>query len=189
VLLRDDLYLHAYLGSPAMPRWRRHCASSYTIADAIARAPMAWRQLLPFLVVLPFWTSFLIRVSAWIEILKPSGPLNRLMLTAWLTKARSCCSITPFRARLWACWRGSPCRGLARPWFRDGFYITLSLDDLVSPVCYRPLGDDPADGGVFECAPRHQPTVNALVTLFLAVVFVPVGFAFVLMAPPERQRC
>jgi len=48
---------------------------------------MAWRQLLPFLVVLPFWTSFLIRVSAGIAILKPSGPLNRLMLTAWLTKA------------------------------------------------------------------------------------------------------
>ena len=49
----------------------------YPIAYAIARAPGAWRQLLLFLVVLPFWTSFLIRVYAWIAILEPNGLLNQ----------------------------------------------------------------------------------------------------------------
>ena len=49
--------------------------------------PLAWRQLLLFLVVLPFWTSFLIRVYAWIAILQPNGLLNRLLLSTGLTQA------------------------------------------------------------------------------------------------------
>src|SRR3954470_21488295 len=52
----------------------------YPVAFAIARAPGVWRQLLLFLVMLPFWTSFLIRVYAWIAILQPSGLVNRLLL-------------------------------------------------------------------------------------------------------------
>ncbi|MBV8494362.1 MAG: ABC transporter permease subunit [Alphaproteobacteria bacterium] len=59
----------------------------YPVAFAIARAPGAWRQLLLFLVMLPFWTSFLIRVYAWIAILQPSGLVNRLLLAAGLIEA------------------------------------------------------------------------------------------------------
>lgn len=54
----------------------------YPVAFAVARAPGAWRQLLLFLVMLPFWTSFLIRVYAWIALLQPSGLINRLLLAA-----------------------------------------------------------------------------------------------------------
>jgi putrescine transport system permease protein len=53
----------------------------YPIAYAMARAPARWRPILVMLVVLPFWTSFLIRVYAWIGILKPEGLLNQLLLT------------------------------------------------------------------------------------------------------------
>jgi putrescine transport system permease protein len=56
----------------------------YPVAFAISRAPGVWRQLLLFFVMLPFWTSFLIRVYAWIAILQPSGLLNRLLLAAGL---------------------------------------------------------------------------------------------------------
>jgi len=56
----------------------------YPIAFAIARAPGLWRQLLLFLVMLPFWTSFLIRVYAWIAILKPNGLLNQLLIAIGL---------------------------------------------------------------------------------------------------------
>ena len=59
----------------------------YPVAFAIARAPGVWRQLLLFLVMLPFWTSFLIRVYAWIAILQPSGLINRLLLAAGLIEA------------------------------------------------------------------------------------------------------
>src|SRR5439155_24071884 len=56
----------------------------YPIAFAIARAPGIWRHLLLFLVMLPFWTSFLIRVYAWIALLQPSGIVNRLLLALGL---------------------------------------------------------------------------------------------------------
>ena len=59
----------------------------YPVAFAIARAPGVWRQLLLFLVMLPFWTSFLIRVYAWIAILQPSGLVNRLLLALGLVEA------------------------------------------------------------------------------------------------------
>jgi putrescine transport system permease protein len=56
----------------------------YPIAFAIARSPSLWRPLLLFLVILPFWTSFLIRVYAWIGLLQPSGLINRILLGAGL---------------------------------------------------------------------------------------------------------
>ncbi|HEV2335711.1 MAG TPA: ABC transporter permease subunit [Stellaceae bacterium] len=59
----------------------------YPLAFAIARAPVMWRNLLVFLVILPFWTSFLIRVYAWIALLQPSGLVNRLLLAAGLVEA------------------------------------------------------------------------------------------------------
>jgi putrescine transport system permease protein len=59
----------------------------YPVAFAIARTSGVWRQLLLFLVMLPFWTSFLIRVYAWIAILQPSGLVNRLLLGAGLIEA------------------------------------------------------------------------------------------------------
>jgi putrescine transport system permease protein len=59
----------------------------YAIAFAIARTPGVWRQLLLFLVMLPFWTSFLIRVYAWIAILQPSGLINRLLLASGVIEA------------------------------------------------------------------------------------------------------
>src|SRR6266700_785356 len=59
----------------------------YPVAFAIARAPGVWRQLLLFLVMLPFWTSFLIRVYAWIALLQPSGLVNRLLFAAGLVEA------------------------------------------------------------------------------------------------------
>jgi putrescine transport system permease protein len=58
----------------------------FPMALAIARAPATRRALLLFLVVLPFWTSFLIRVYAWIALLQPSGLINRVLLAAGLVE-------------------------------------------------------------------------------------------------------
>jgi putrescine transport system permease protein len=49
------------------------------VAYGMARAPESWRPTLLMLVILPFWTSFLIRVYAWIGILKPEGLLNQFL--------------------------------------------------------------------------------------------------------------
>ena len=48
----------------------------YPIAYGISRCPPRLRQALVMAVILPFWTSFLIRIYAWIAILKPAGLLN-----------------------------------------------------------------------------------------------------------------
>ena len=86
MLAGDDLYLRAYLGSlgNAALATALCLLLGYPIAYAIARAEGARRQLLLFLVMLPFWTSFLIRVYAWIAILKPNGLLNEFLIALGL---------------------------------------------------------------------------------------------------------
>ena len=53
--------------------------AAYPIAYGMARAPRGLQPTLMMLVILPFWTSFLIRVYAWIGILKPEGLLNAFL--------------------------------------------------------------------------------------------------------------
>ncbi|MBB5019896.1 putrescine transport system permease protein [Chitinivorax tropicus] len=53
----------------------------YPIAYNIARSDEATRNTLLMLVMLPFWTSFLLRVYAWIGILKDNGVLNNILMT------------------------------------------------------------------------------------------------------------
>jgi putrescine transport system permease protein len=81
-LLGDDLYLQAALSSLriAAVSTALLLLIGYPMAYAMARAPRRWRTLLVALVILPFWTSFLIRVYAWIGILKPEGLLNQALL-------------------------------------------------------------------------------------------------------------
>ena len=45
----------------------------------IARAPERWRNRLLLLVIIPFWTSFLVRVFAWRSLLHPEGPIKKLL--------------------------------------------------------------------------------------------------------------
>jgi putrescine transport system permease protein len=59
----------------------------YPVAYALARAPRRWQATLVLLVVLPFWTSFLIRVYAWINILQHDGLLNRALLALRIVDA------------------------------------------------------------------------------------------------------
>jgi putrescine transport system permease protein len=65
----------------------------FPIAYGIARAPRRWQAMLFLLVVLPFWTSFLIRIYAWINILQRDGLFNQVLFAigivdtppAWLS--------------------------------------------------------------------------------------------------------
>jgi len=82
LLWEDALYWNALLGSfkvAALSTLFCLCIG-YPMAYGIATAPLHWRLPLILLVVLPFWTSFLIRVYAWIGILKNNGLLNQLLM-------------------------------------------------------------------------------------------------------------
>ncbi len=86
-LIGDDfLYLRAYLNSLKFAAGATVCCLliGYPLAYGIARAPRAWRGLLLMLVILPFWTSYLIRVYAWIGLLKGNGIINNLLIWAGL---------------------------------------------------------------------------------------------------------
>ncbi|MBW4981274.1 ABC transporter permease subunit [Mameliella sp. CS4] len=81
-LSTDDLYWKAYLSSVRIAGIATLCTLlvGYPIAYGMARAPQEWRPTLLMLVILPFWTSFLIRVYSWIGILSSEGVLNQFLM-------------------------------------------------------------------------------------------------------------
>jgi putrescine transport system permease protein len=83
-LTEDPLYYRSYLSSLRIAAISTAIALliGYPLAYGMARAPRSLRPLLVMLVILPFWTSFLIRVYAWIGILRREGLLNQFLL--WL---------------------------------------------------------------------------------------------------------
>ncbi len=58
----------------------------YPMAYFISQQPARWRSTLLILVILPFWTSYLIRTYAWIVLLNREGILSRLLMTLNITK-------------------------------------------------------------------------------------------------------
>ena len=81
-LTEDDLYWKAYLSSLriAVLSTIFTLLVGFPIAYAMARAQEAWRPALLMLIILPFWTSFLIRVYAWMGILSTEGLLNQFLI-------------------------------------------------------------------------------------------------------------
>ncbi|MCL4124844.1 UNVERIFIED_CONTAM: hypothetical protein GTU68_031338 [Idotea baltica] len=79
----DFLYFAAYLSSLkiALISTFLTLLIGYPIAYGMARAAEHWRPTLLMLIILPFWTSFLIRVYAWMGILSTEGYLNQLLLS------------------------------------------------------------------------------------------------------------
>jgi putrescine transport system permease protein len=95
LLASDSLYLLSYVKSLQVAAISTALlfALGYPIAYGMARAPRAWQPMLVMAVVLPFWTSFLIRIYAWINILQRDGLLNDVLMrlhiidapAAWLS--------------------------------------------------------------------------------------------------------
>ena len=95
LLASDSLYLLSYGKSLQVAAISTALlfALGYPIAYGMARAPKAWQPMLVMAVVLPFWTSFLIRIYAWINILQRDGLLNDVLMrlhiidapAAWLS--------------------------------------------------------------------------------------------------------
>jgi putrescine transport system permease protein len=86
LIASDDLYISAYWSSIKIAGVSTFLTLlvAYPMAYGMARAPRSWQPTLMMLVILPFWTSFLIRVYAWIGILKKEGLLNLLLMNLGL---------------------------------------------------------------------------------------------------------
>ncbi|HUK60222.1 MAG TPA: ABC transporter permease subunit [Stellaceae bacterium] len=89
LLANDPLYATAYLDSVLYAAFATALALllGYPMAYAVVRAPKRWRGVLLLLVILPFWTSFLIRVYAWIGLLQNNGLVNSALIELGLIKA------------------------------------------------------------------------------------------------------
>jgi putrescine transport system permease protein len=81
-LFSDTLYVGSYLKSLwiALVSTTLLAICGLPVAYAVARAPHRWQPLLITAVILPFWTAFLIRIYAWINILQREGLFNDVLL-------------------------------------------------------------------------------------------------------------
>ena len=99
-LFTDSLYIQAYLSSIKIAAISTFLALliGYPMAYVIARLPPSTRSIAMMLVILPSWTSYLIRVYAWIGILKPNGLLNDVLMGLHLISEPLQISNTPTAA-------------------------------------------------------------------------------------------
>src|SRR3954447_10915304 len=86
LLISDNLYILSYLRSlvVALVSTAILLLIGYPIAYGMARLPQRWQAVAMMLVIIPFWTSFLIRIYAWINILQHDGLLNKFLLAVHL---------------------------------------------------------------------------------------------------------
>jgi putrescine transport system permease protein len=84
----DPLYLLSYVRSVQIAAFSTLMLLGIgcPIAYAIARMPRRWQAVLVLLTVLPFWTSLLIRIYSWMNILQRDGPLNELLMAFSIVK-------------------------------------------------------------------------------------------------------
>src|ERR1700684_1465431 len=89
LLVTDDLYVLSYLRSLIVAAVSTSILLliGYPSAYGMARLPQRWQGVAMTLVIVPFWTSFLIRIYAWINILQHDGLLNKVLLALHLISA------------------------------------------------------------------------------------------------------
>ncbi|MDR3155914.1 MAG: ABC transporter permease subunit [Holosporaceae bacterium] len=82
MLFTNEMYLRGFVTSLIIAAASTLCCLvvGFPMALAIARSSEKVRNILLMLIVLPFWTSFLIRVYAWIMLLSPSGLINNILM-------------------------------------------------------------------------------------------------------------
>jgi spermidine/putrescine transport system permease protein len=137
-------------------------AIGYPVAWTIGRAHEKWRNLLLMLVMIPFWTSFLIRTYAWLTILKSEGLLNSLLLQAGVIVAPLEMLYTP----------GAVILGLVYtflPFMILPIYTSVEKLDKALVEAAFDLGASPVRAFVRVIMPLTRPGITAGVLL----VFIP----------------
>ena len=152
---------------------------AYPMALGIARAAPGRRVLLLALLMLPFWTGFLLRVGAWIGLLRDQGWINGVLIATGITDAPLPMLYT----------EGAMLVGMVHSYLPFAvlplFAALLRLDPTLGEAA-ADLGAGPATTFFTVTLPMTAP---AAVAGFL-LVFIPAAGEFVipeLMGPPEAQ--
>ena len=141
----------------------------YPIAYAMARLPQRWQAMAMTLVIVPFWTSFLIRVYAWINILQHDGLLNKILLALHIVA-------TPV---VWLSTDSAMYLGIVYsylPFMILPLYATLAKIDPALLEAAADLGSSPLKSFWLITVPLSLPGVGAGVLL----CFIPIVGEFVI---------
>jgi putrescine transport system permease protein len=141
----------------------------YPVAYAMARLPQRWQAVVMTLVIVPFWTSFLIRVYAWINILQHDGLLNKILLALHIVS-------TPV---VWLSTDSAMYLGIVYsylPFMILPLYATLAKIDPALLEAAADLGSSPLKSFWLVTVPLSLPGVGAGVLL----CFIPIVGEFVI---------
>ncbi|WP_213741671.1 ABC transporter permease subunit [Bradyrhizobium sp. dw_411] len=171
LLLSDDLYVFSYLRSllVAVVSTSILLLIGYPIAYGMARLPARWQSVAMMLVIVPFWTSFLIRIYAWINILQHDGLLNQILLALHLVS-------TPV---VWLSTDSAMYLGIVYsylPFMILPLYATLAKIDPALLEAANDLGSSPRQAFWLVTFPLSLPGVGAGVLL----CFIPIVGEFVI---------
>jgi putrescine transport system permease protein len=171
LLATDDLYVLSYLRSLIVAAVSTSILllSGYPIAYGMARLPRRWQGVAMMLVIVPFWTSFLIRIYAWINILQHDGLLNKILLALHLVS-------TPV---VWLSTDSAMYLGIVYsylPFMILPLYATLAKMDPALLEAASDLGSSPLRAFWLVTFPLSLPGVGAGVLL----CFIPIVGEFVI---------
>jgi len=171
LLVSDDLYVLSYLRSLTVAAISTAILLliGYPIAYGMARLPQRWQAVAMMLVIVPFWTSFLIRIYAWINILQHDGLLNQVLLALHVVSAPV----------VWLSTDGAMYLGIVYsylPFMILPLYATLSKIDPALLEAAGDLGASPAQAFWRVTFPLSLPGIGAGVLL----CFIPIVGEFVI---------
>jgi putrescine transport system permease protein len=171
LLVSDDLYVLSYLRSLVVAAVSTSILLliGYPIAYGMARLPARWQSVAMMLVIVPFWTSFLIRIYAWINILQHDGLLNQILLALHLVSAPV----------VWLSTDSAMYLGIVYsylPFMILPLYATLSKIDPALLEAASDLGSSPRHAFWLVTFPLSLPGVGAGVLL----CFIPIVGEFVI---------
>src|ERR1700722_15066802 len=171
LLVTDDLYVLSYLRSlvVAVVSTAILLLIGYPIAYGMARLPARWQSVAMMLVIVPFWTSFLIRIYAWINILQHDGLLNQVLLALHLVS-------TPV---VWLSTDSAMYLGIVYsylPFMILPLYATLATIEPALLEAAGDLGSSPRQAFWLVTFPLSLPGVGAGVLL----CFIPIVGEFVI---------
>jgi putrescine transport system permease protein len=172
-LTTDPLYTRAYLNSLGVAGVSTVLCLliGYPMAYGIARASPAWRNVLLMMVILPFWTSFLLRVYAWIGLLKSNGVINNVLMALGIIDEPLVMMQTDFAVYVGITYSYLPFMVLP-------LYATLEKLDLTLLEAAADLGCRPTKAFLAITLPLSVPGIIAGAML----VFIPAVGEFVIPA-------
>ena len=171
LLVTDDLYVLSYLRSLVVAAVSTSILLliGYPIAYGMARLPARWQSVAMMLVIVPFWTSFLIRIYAWINILQHDGLLNQVLLALHLVSSPV----------VWLSTDSAMYLGIVYsylPFMILPLYATLAKIDPALLEAASDLGSSPRQAFWLVTFPLSLPGVGAGVLL----CFIPIVGEFVI---------